>query len=124
MQPVKERQNGLDRYKFACKCVACENATPESDKLRERYGLNQNKMSSVWKEVLLGSEFKGDSLEPLLSMEEEMMKEGLDFWMPFPLLLDAIAKVYIKLGDHTKAGQYKDKLARYHPAVLKEVKGV
>lgn len=123
MQPVKGRQDGLGRYKFVCKCTACENATPESDQLRERYGINE-KMSSRWKEVLLGSKFKGDSLESLLGMEEEMMKEGLDFWMPFPRLLDAIAEVYIKLGNHIKAGQYKDKLARYHPAFLKAVKGV
>jgi len=49
------------------------------------------------------------------------MKGGLDFCLPFPLLLNAIAGVYIKLGNHTKAGQYKEKLARYHPALLKLV---
>jgi len=74
-------------------------------------------MSSTWKEVLSSSEFKVDSLESLLGMEEEMVRGGLDFWLSFPLLLSGIAEVYIKLGDHTKAGQYKEKLLRYHPAV-------
>lgn len=123
MQPVKERQNDLEKYMFVCKCTACENATPESDKLREKYGIDEKKMSSGWKKVLSGTEFKGDSLKSLLNMEKEIMKAGLDFWMPFPVLLNAIAEVYVKLGDHTKASQYKEKLAKY-PAVLNSVKGV
>src|SRR5258705_8951626 len=97
---------------------ALHHATPENDELREWYGINENKMSSAWKEVLSDSEFKVDSLESLLGMEEEIMDYGgLDFWLSFPLLLNAIAEVYIKLGDHTKAGQYKENLARYHPTI-------
>ena len=52
-----------------------------------------------------------------------MMKEGLDFWMPFPLLLDAIAKVNTKLDIQEKASEYKEKLARYNAIIFKVVQG-
>ena len=88
--------------------------TPESDEARVRYGIDDETMSSGWKEVFSSSEFNGDSLSSLLDMEEE---EGLDFWMPFPLLLDAIAKVYTKLDIQERASEYKEKLRDTMPSL-------
>jgi hypothetical protein len=95
LQPNAAGQKN-EKYRFVCRCTACTNATPESDELRARYGIDVEKISTLWKEVLERStEFNGDSIESFLEMENEMMKEELEFWLPFSLLLDAIAKVYI-----------------------------
>jgi len=99
---VKERQRQLATYGFVCICKACVNATPESDKLREEMEDRIEKIGDEYEEMFANPLFNIRSLDPLVKLEKDIIKEGLDFGTPFMNLLYFIMKGYIKLGDSKK----------------------
>jgi len=54
------------------------------------------------------------SLDPLLKLEKEMVKEGLDFGDYFAILLFTIMQAYKKLNNMAKQREYLTKCAKYH----------
>jgi len=76
---------------FECHCKACVGATPESEKLQEEI---YHKFKSS---CLCGSIF--GSLDPLLELEKEIVKEGLDYRLQFLGLLEAIQQVNEKIDN-------------------------
>ena len=101
----EERARQLIQYGFACKCRACENRSPESDALRRElerriYALmklcndlmgglmhiGSNNMPIGFRETprkpfnptTQGPKLRKDVLEPLLRLQADIEKEGLD----------------------------------------------
>lgn len=114
-RPVKERRRQLlETYGFVCQCQACVNATPESDKLRgEAHGKIEKSFDGL-KEMFANPLFNIRSLDRLLELEDEMVKEGLDFGEHFALLLLTILRGYEKLDNMPKQREYYTKYKKYH----------
>ena len=108
---AKERRRQLlEAYGFVCQCKACVNATPESDKLREEMNDRiQNIMDDV---PTFFANLNNRSLDPLLKLEREIVKEGLDFDEEFVSLLMTIWHAYKILNNIPKQKEYFDKCDR------------
>jgi len=92
-QFASERQAELDPYGFVCKCSACVNATPESDKFRKTFEAKVIQVTSLMKRdpnIRL--------LQSLLKFEQEMIREGLDGLMEFLTLAMVISVIYTRNG--------------------------
>ncbi len=114
-RPVKERRRQLlETYGFVCQCKACVNATPESDKLRGEMHDKIEKSFDGIEEMFANPRFNIRSLDPLLELEEEMVKEGLDFGDYFARLLYMILQGYKKLNNMPKHREYYTKYEKYH----------
>jgi len=103
---VKERRRQLATYGFVCRCSACVNATPESDKLREEVDDRIRMVIDGEEEMLANPRFSIRSLDPLLKLEKDIIKEGLDFGIPFVNLRIVILTAYKKLGILAKEWEY------------------
>lgn len=110
---VKERQRQLAAYGFVCQCKACVNATPESDRLREEVEYRLCKTIGGIEEMFANPRFGIRSLDPLLELEKDIVKEGLDFGQTFVNLLSIILRAYDKIGVTAKEIEYFNKVNRY-----------
>jgi len=97
---LADRQAELAPYGFVCKCPACLNATPETDKLR----------STIETEIPRVAELLAQSpeaaLEEALRLEELCVEEGLDVDPQFVLLALAIRLAYGRLGRREESEKY------------------
>jgi hypothetical protein len=115
-RPAKERQRQLlETYGFVCQCKACVNATPETDKLREEVHDKIVKIFDGKVEMFANPRFNIRSLDPLLKLEKDMVKEGLDFGDYFVMLLFMILQGYQKLSNVAKQREYMTKTAKMRP---------
>ena len=110
---VKERRRQLATYGFVCQCKACVNATPESDKLREEKNDRLQKIFDEEEAMFANPRFSIRSLDPLLELEKEIVKEGLDFGEKFVELLIIIFQAYGKLKNRVKEMEYFNKAHKY-----------
>jgi len=100
-----ERKKTLAAYGIVCRCSACVNATPETDQLRKEL----SKISGLYerrREIVGDPALSLKTLEPLLKLEKDLIKEGLDVTDTFPLLLAVIREIYDKLKISFKAQEY------------------
>jgi len=101
---VADRQTELAPYGFVCKCPACVNATPETDKLRDSFASR-----IVLFKVLVESPTANlnlSAVEEAVKLEKNMTKEGLDSEVLFLTLLRAICLAYEKLGKLEESERY------------------
>jgi len=105
---AKERRRQLlEAYRFVCQCKACVNATPESDKLREEMN---DRIQKIMDDVpVIFANLNNRSLNPLLKLEKEIVKEGLDFDQKYINLLMTILHAYKRLNNIPKQKEYFDK---------------
>jgi len=92
------RRTELAPCSFVCKCPACVNATPETDKLRTTF----KAQIQAFRNAALNSQISQTMLKKALKLEKAMIKEGLDIELPFALLLEVISAAYEKLGKVRK----------------------
>ena len=71
------------------------NATPESDKLREELEERVGNLVQGRQAMLADPKFNVRSLDPLLKLEKDVVKEGLDARRCFPYLLRIILDGYV-----------------------------
>ena len=95
---VAERQATLAPYGFVCKCTACTNATPETDKLRKTF---EAKILDFKRKVAT-SQVNETLLKDALRLEKQMVKEGLDAHYAFESLVAVISLVCLNLGKLNK----------------------
>ncbi len=115
--PAKERRKQLETYGFVCQCTACVDATPESDKLRQELEERLSKLFQGREAMIADPKFNVGSLDPLLKLEKDIMKEGLETESPY--LFRVIMDGYLKLKNQKKAEEYAKKLFKYaHPSAL------
>ena len=112
-ESVKKRRKQLATYGFECQCKACTNATPESDKLREERDDRLQKIFDKEEEMYANPRFGIRSLDPLLKLEKDIVKEGLDFGEKFVQLLIIIFQAYGKLNNRVKEMEYYNKAHKY-----------
>jgi hypothetical protein len=101
-QSASERQAELDPYGFVCKCSACVNATPESDKFRKTFEAKVIQVTS-----LIKRDPNIRLLQSLLKFEQEMIREGLDGLMEFLMLAIMISVIYTTNGRTKEAMEYE-----------------
>jgi len=112
-QPVKERRRQLaEGYSFKCQCKACVEATPETDKLRKEMEGNIQKIIDEKEEMFANPQFSIRSFAPLLELEKEIVKEGLDWGEMFSNLIYVIMEAYFILKDKPKVFEYRNKWKR------------
>lgn len=102
---VNERRKTLAAYGIVCRCSACVNATLETDQLRKEF----SKISDLYErrqEIVGDPALSLKTLEPLLKLEKDLIKEGLDTTGDFPLLLAMIREIYDKMNVSSKAQEY------------------
>ena len=109
---VKERRRQLATYGFVCQCQACVNATPESDEIREEMNDRIRKIIDEKAGLFANPRFSIRSLGPLLKLEEEIVKEGLDFGSLFSNLLWTILKGYRETNSIAGEMEYIHKFNR------------
>jgi hypothetical protein len=109
---LAQRQAELAPYGLVCKCPACANATPETDKLRTTF---KSQITLLSKKVLENSsEINKATLEDVMRLEYiYMVKEGLDVDFQFTGLVGVIALVYRKLGKMKEGDKYYDLLRAF-----------
>ena len=90
--------------------MACVNATSESDRLREQKDNRLQKIFDREKEMYADPGFSALSLGPLLRLEREIVKEGLDFGEKFVVIL---FQAYGKLNNFVKEMEYFNKAKMY-----------
>ena len=110
---VKERRRQLATYGFVCQCKACANATPETDKLREEKDDRLQRIFDEEEEMFANPRFSIRSLDPLLKLEKDIVKEGLDFGEKFVELLIIIFQAYGKLNNRAMEMEYFHKAHKY-----------
>ncbi|KAJ2926695.1 hypothetical protein H1R20_g10415, partial [Candolleomyces eurysporus] len=100
LQSKADRQAALAPYEITeCKCRACVNATPQSDKLRQvclKMIWNwRNQSMEVWPK---DPKLNESVLTPLLEMKKRMEEEGLDDEKcGYPLLYQIMHRVYLQV---------------------------
>jgi len=100
---LAERQAELAPYGFVCKCPACVNATPETDKLRNTFGTQ----IALFEKKLASSSGLGEvAVEKAVRLEKAMVKDGLDGEVQFVALLRVICSAYAKLGKMAESRKY------------------
>ena len=97
------RRTELAPYSFVCKCPACVNATPETDKLRTTF----KAQIQAFRNTVLNSQINPTVLKKALTLEKAMIKEGLDTEFPFVWLLEVISVSYEKLGKVKEGANYR-----------------
>ena len=112
-QSVNERRRQLSPYGFVCQCKACVDATSESDKVREEWEDRLRKIVDEKAELFANPRFDSRSIGPLLKLERDIVKEGLDFGQKFVDLLFIIFHAYGKLDNIEKEMEYFSKLNKY-----------
>ena len=110
---VKERRRQLATYGFVCQCKACVNATPETDKLREEKDNMIEKIIDEQEGMLANPRFNIRALGPLLKLEKDIVKEGLDFGRLFFHLISIIFRAYQKFNIIAKEMEYFNKSKKY-----------
>jgi hypothetical protein len=84
-------------YGFICKCPACVNATPETDRLRTTF--ETKSIVLRWQSRRkYPSKINPKLLENALTLEKAMLKEGLDADFKFGTLLQVICLAFAHLG--------------------------
>jgi len=101
---VAGRQAELEPYGFVCKCSACVNATPETDKLRSSFGVRIVLFKSLVENS--STTLNHSTVEEAVQLEKEMVKEGLDSEVLFLTLMRAICLAYGKLGKLEESEKY------------------
>ncbi len=114
MQPAKKRRKDLETYGFLCQCMGCVNATPESDKLRQELEDRVVKLFRGRQAMFADPKFNIRSLDSLLKLEKDVMKERLETHNIFPYLLYVILEGYMTLGNPAKVKGYEKKIAKYN----------
>jgi hypothetical protein len=99
---VAERSAKLAPYGFVCKCPACINATPETDKLRNTFEAQIDAL----RKMVTGSQCDEAALKDALRLEQDMVKEGLDAHLAFVALITLIYLAYVKLGRLMEGERY------------------
>lgn len=92
--------------------MACVNATPESDKLRNEVEDRIQKIIDEKEEMFANPQFSIRSLDPLLELEKEIVTEGLEFGDKFSSLIYVILQAYVKLKNRPKHLEYVNKWKR------------
>lgn len=100
---VAGRQIEHASYGFVCKCPACVNATPKTDRLRQQYQGQIDFLTTALEKSLKVDEFL---LRTAVDLEKEVDKEGLRGDVRFVKLLRAISLAYTKLGKPKKSAKY------------------
>ena len=100
---LAQRQAEIAPYGFVCKCPACVNATPETDKLRSTY---ETQIALITTMVGGSSKINEATLEDAVRLEKDMVNEGLDIDYHFVELLEAICLGYAKLGKLEEYEKY------------------
>ena len=110
---VARRRAQLAPYGFVCHCSACDNATPETDALRQSYkGLLQQYMTSVNWTGLKGRARESD-IDPILNFHKALLKEGLGYTGEYKSTVFMLKVFYESLGMHAKARPYREELKKY-----------
>ena len=106
-----ERRVQLAAYGFVCKCPACVNATPEADQLRKTFEIEINSLGMAIGDP---SQMVDQTLlENALTLEKNMVKEGLDAEIEFGLLLMAISWIYAWLGKVKERDMYSVRVKEF-----------
>ena len=112
-QSAADRQAELAPYGFACECLSCVKATPESDKLRVEY---QQKIAAAIKEVtsaFIRGGANAKTLEPLTNLKQQLLDEGLDTTEAYLELLKSMSHTCRKLGMDIKETEYLEEIKKY-----------
>ena len=84
-----QRQVELAPYGFVCKCLACVNAIPEADKLRNTFGPQTTLISKMVLEK--PSRVNETALQDAIRLAKDMVREGLDRRYEYVGLLASIS---------------------------------
>ncbi|PPR01650.1 LOW QUALITY PROTEIN: hypothetical protein CVT26_013111 [Gymnopilus dilepis] len=119
---VTERRAMLAKYGFVCHCTACDNATPESDKLRREYEhLEEQYMANInWSGR--GS-VEEREIQPVLELRDALKKEGLMVTKAYKSTIVMLAVFYKAIGMPEKSKPFLEELRKY-PDILKELPGI
>jgi hypothetical protein len=104
LQAKAIRQASLEPYGITeCKCRACVNHTPQSDKMRQVYG---NMIQNWWRQSMevwpKNPKLNENILTPLLEMKKKVEEEGLDdYFSEYPRFFFIMHSVYLRVGNMT-----------------------
>ncbi|KAJ3515324.1 hypothetical protein NLJ89_g1835 [Agrocybe chaxingu] len=108
LQTAADRRKDLAPYGFECKCPACLHATPATDKLRAEFLDRIRRVVQAWSEKCKSPVHDITMLDPLLELQKDVTREGLDSQGQYPFLTEVIATAYMSLGMVGQAQRYQE----------------
>ncbi|KAJ3515322.1 hypothetical protein NLJ89_g1833 [Agrocybe chaxingu] len=120
LQSAAGRKAALAIYRFECKCAFCLHATPITDQLRGEFAVRVRRLTKQCEGWIRAPRVDATILDPVLQLEKDVIKEGLDTQPPYRLLLGVIQVLYTKLGMREKAKHYTEIRRRFEALCREE----